>query len=1170
MSLSRNQGKNHLETVLREVKAAEAPLAVAGLAGSERAFFLARLAAAAERPVTVMVPTEAEIPPLASDIGFFLNSRKIGVQSFPGYAISPFKSLPYHGPTAAERIRTLYRLMTEPERWITVASPEAVMGRLMPRGILSETAELVMAGEEWDRDALLRRLAATGYSRATLVEEPGDFAVRGGIIDVFSPLYPEPFRLEFFGDMVESIRFFSARHQRTLESTGEVVILPAREAIVAPENLSKAVARVRSAGAAAGLSPKNLRALVDRVQKEGRLWDVEGLPSILHRETATFWDFLPENALFVRMEPAAIRSAAEAAENRLHEAAESARADEKLWLPPDQVALPWASCERRMDAAARIDLSPLPTAEALPSETETPVYHFSVEDAAGMRDELSRNRSGEFPFSPLTDWLREQRTAGRATILACAGPARADRLQSLLESHGFQPAMRDAVPDPLRPGTLALVRDTLSAGFVWPGAGISVITDAEIFGTRRKRRSQPRRGVRADLLTFEDLQPGELVVHADHGIGRYDRLVNLKVNGTAGDFLLLEYRDGDKLYLPVDRMQVLQKYMGVDGVQPHLDKMGGASWSKVKARVKESVEKIAGELLNLYAARRVHDGAAYPVESKNFQEFENGFAYEETPDQRKAIEAVLHDLNQSQPMDRLICGDVGYGKTEVALRAAFVVVNGGRQVAVLVPTTVLAEQHHETFSQRFADYPATVACLSRFRPPSEQRKILKGLADGTIDIVIGTHRLLQRDVSFAELGLIVLDEEQRFGVRHKEKLKQLRKTVDVLALTATPIPRTLHMSLTGVRDISVITTPPEQRRPIVSYLSEPDDRIIADAVRRELRRGGQAFFVHNHVQSIDRTAEHLRGLVPEARVAVAHGQMSEDALERVMLAFHNQEIDLLVCTTIIESGLDVSAANTIFINRADRFGLAQIYQLRGRVGRSEAQAYAYLFIPPESTLTRDAQKRLRVLMEHSDLGAGFQIAMSDLKIRGGGSILGANQSGHIAAVGYDMFLQLMEDAVARLKGEPVVEPLTPEITIPLSAYLPEDYIPDIDQRLTAYRRLSRMTVLSDIADFKAELIDRFGPLPTEAANLLLKIMLKILATRAGVKRLDLSADGMILHFSEAHQRNPFGLVDMISGDGNRFRMRPEGILEARMSRAGTGLLAEAKNILKEIGQRVNS
>ncbi|MEJ2039108.1 MAG: DEAD/DEAH box helicase, partial [Desulfosarcinaceae bacterium] len=572
----------------------------------------------------------------------------------------------------------------------------------------------------------------------------------------------------------------------------------------------------------------------------------------------------------------------------------------------------------------------------------------------------------------------------------------------------------------------------------------------------------------------------------------------------------------------------------------------------------------------LYAARRVRRGHAFGGADSHFEAFEEGFPFEETVDQRKAIEDVLNDMQQSVPMDRLVCGDVGYGKTEVALRAAFMAVSEAKQAALLVPTTVLAEQHYATFRERFQRYPVKVACLSRFRPAREQHDIIAGLSQGTIDIVIGTHRLLQKDVVFRDLGLLVLDEEQRFGVRHKEKIKRMRETVDVLTLTATPIPRTLHLSLLGIRDISVIATPPEERRPIVTFISEYDDVVVTEAITKELDRGGQVFFVHNHVQSIERMASRLGELVPRARLAVAHGQMPEDGLERVMLDFVKKEIDLLVCTTIIESGLDVASANTIIINRADHFGLAQIYQLRGRVGRADEQAYAYLFIPDESILTKDAQKRLKVLMEYSDLGSGFQIAMSDLKIRGGGSILGASQSGHIAAVGYDMFLKLMEESMAELKGEPIQEALEPEVNLPVSAFLSENYITDIDQRLSFYRRLARMSDLKQISTLKAELEDRYGPLPDEAGNLLLKIMLKVLAVKAGCKRLDLVARQLHLHFSEIHQRKPFGLIDLVTAEKERYRFTPDHVLIAALS-PGTPkvLLSQAKNILIQIARHVN-
>jgi transcription-repair coupling factor (superfamily II helicase) len=521
-------------------------------------------------------------------------------------------------------------------------------------------------------------------------------------------------------------------------------------------------------------------------------------------------------------------------------------------------------------------------------------------------------------------------------------------------------------------------------------------------------------------------------------------------------------------------------------------------------------------------------------------------------------------------MDRLVCGDVGYGKTEVGLRASFVAVHNGKQVAVLVPTTVLAEQHFSTFKSRFEPYPVNIACLSRFRSSREQQRIINDLKTGKTDIVIGTHRLLQKDVGFKELGLFIIDEEQRFGVKHKEILKKIRTTVDVLALTATPIPRTLHMSLLGIRDISLISTPPEYRRPIITYISEFNDSIIKEAIRKEAGRNGQIFFVHNNIHNIQRIANKIKELVPEIRMEIAHGQMKENELEKVMFKFVNKEIDLLLCTTIIESGLDIPSANTIIVNRADRFGLAQMYQLRGRVGRADEQAYAYLFIPKESMLGKDAKKRLKVLMEHSDLGSGFQIAMSDLKIRGGGTILGASQSGHIASVGYDMFLRLMEQSISEIKGEPVEAPLAPEINISMSAFIPESYILDIDQRLSAYRRLAKMKELKEISDFKAELTDRFGKLPIEAANLLVKIMLKALSEKAGVRKLDLNGNLLLLSFSNAHQKKPFGIVEIVMADKKRFQITPDETLTAKLyAKSINGILAETKNILQEISRRVN-
>lgn len=1120
----------------------------------------------------MVVPSVRAAETVADDLRFFAQDPIPEILSFPVYNILPFKMVSYHNETAARRIRTLYRLTAASRPPLLVTSVEGLMGRLIPRHEITEFAELVMVGEEIDREGLVRKLVAGGYTRAAIVEEPGDFSVRGGVLDIFTPLYEAPLRMELFGDTVESLRFFSPNTQRTLRQVDDAVVLPAREVVLKMTEIDSVIQRVRQAALLADVPVERVRELVARIQEAGIFPGIEGLAPLIHSGADTLFDYLPADTLFLLQEPEAIKDAMAAFSDRVAEGYAEGRRAGRLVLQPDALYLSPEAVGSALTDRNPVTLAPL--AVTGPDSGARESFYLSAGPAADLTLELKQSRDSEQPFGPLADWIRTRAEASDRVVLAVNQRRGARRLRQILAGYGIEAADAETFPGSDGRGRVHLCPGPLSGGMVWPDEQLAVMTDTEILGAgRQTSRRSPKPVTPSELLAVEDLKQGEFVVHVDHGIGRYEGLVKLDLDGVTNDFLLIQYRGEDRLYLPVDRMNTIQKYLGLEGVGPTLDKMGGRSWEKVKARVKRSVEQIAGELLNLYAARKVRRGHAFGEPDTAFAELVDDFPYEETPDQRRAIEAVMTDMRDSTPMDRLVCGDVGYGKTEVALRAAFLAINEGKQVAVLVPTTVLAEQHYATFSARFDRYPVNVACLSRFRSAAEQRSIVKGLADGGIDIVIGTHRLIQKDVVFRDLGLLVLDEEQRFGVKHKERLKALRETVDVLTLTATPIPRTLHMSMTGVRDISVISTPPEDRHPIITYVCAFEDAIVAEAIRKELARGGQIYFVHNNIHGIDAMAARLKELVPEVQLEVAHGRMGEDDLESVMFRFLARELDMLVCTTIIESGLDVPAANTILVNRADRFGLAQMYQLRGRVGRAGEQAYAYLFIPEESTLTRNAQKRLKVLMEYSDLGSGFQIAMSDLRIRGGGTILGASQSGHIAAVGYDMFLKLMENAVAELKGQPVIEDLEPEIHIDLSAYIAEEYIPDIDQRLTAYRRLARMRELKEIADFKAELADRFGPLPPEAANLLLKIMLRVLCIRAGVRRLDLAETRMGLQFSEAHQRRPMGIVDMaLAGAKQGMRLTPDGTLQVDLAAAGRSgrPLQQAKNILKQISQRVNN
>ncbi|HSQ86898.1 MAG TPA: transcription-repair coupling factor, partial [Desulfobacterales bacterium] len=872
------------------------------------------------------------------------------------------------------------------------------------------------------------------------------------------------------------------------------------------------------------------------------------------------------------VEPAELENVADHTLLQASKSFDVAQKESRLCVEPERLYFIWQEVQALFEQKKTISVKKLHVSkETLSERPPLEQFHCSVKDNMDISMELERQRDKDL-FSPLANWINQQRISGFDTLVVCRTRTQAKRLVSILIPYGVHLKGIEKFSDAEQSkGQVFICLGRISSGFVWPAESLAIITEDEIFGSKRRPKIKPEQQIRTQLLELEDLKKGDLIVHIDHGIGQYEGLVELTLNGSSNDFLLVVYKDDDKLYLPVDRMGMVQKYMGVDGIEPALDKMGGKSWERVKERVKRSTEKIAGELLKLYAERKVRKGHAFRELDVDFKTFDMGFPYEETEDQLLAIEDVYNDMKAKISMDRLVCGDVGYGKTEVALRASLMAVNDGKQVALLVPTTVLAEQHFTTFSERFQRYPINIACLSRFRSLKAQRNIINDLKAGKIDIVIGTHRLIQKDVMFKDLGLLILDEEQRFGVKHKEKLKKIKRSVDVLALTATPIPRTLHMSLMGVRDISIISTPPEHRKSIITYISEFDDAVISDAIQKELDRNGQIFFVHNNIHTIKAMAKHLQELVPNVRLDVAHGRLDEEELEVVMLRFMNKEIDLLVCTTIIESGLDIPSANTILINRADRFGLAQIYQLRGRVGRLDEQAYAYLFIPKESTLGKDAKKRLKVLMEHSDLGSGFQIAMSDLKIRGGGTILGASQSGHIAAVGYDMFLKLMENSMAELKGEKVQERLEPEININMVALIPEFYITDIDQRLSAYRRLARMTELKEIADFKEELTDRFGDLNMETENLLLKIMLRVLAIKSGVNRVDLKGSQLLLSFSQEHQKDPSGIIDMVLSGRDQYEITPDQVLKVKLKKGNTSfLLSQTKNILKEIIRRVNS
>jgi transcription-repair coupling factor (superfamily II helicase) len=1173
---SRQQHRAIIQTLIDAIPHRSQGIDCTGLQGAAKAYLLSKIYLTHRIPMVVVTPTEKQAKVLQDEIRFFLGELGTRVHYFPPYHLLPFKFLSPHNETAAGRIRSLYYLMAGDVPPVIVTPVTGLMKKIVPRQTLHDFAELIMQGEEIDREQLIAKLHCGGYEHAAIVEEPGDYCVRGGIVDIYSPLYQEPVRIEFFGDFVESMRFFSPVNQRTHQDIQEAIILPAKEAVLDNDRISRVVGRIREQASELNTPVTTVRKVIERVRNDGMFPGIENLMPLLYRNLETFFDYVKDDALFVISEHESMEAAALESQKLVQKNFDTCLAEGGFCVEPRKMYLNWTEVQ---DCLARTQPLAFKFLSMYDGEHEsaatTAHFAFQMSDNAELASALRHPQTKENMLVPLIEWIKDKHDRGLFTALAGPFSSQLERLRGLLSPYGIDTESPVRFPEsPMqehhhRPKVF-LFSGQISTGFVWPDASMAILTADEILGTKKRRKAESRSVDQRQLLTYSDLKAEDLVVHDDHGIGQYRGLVKLTVEDAVNDYLLITYKDNDKLYLPVERMNRIQKYMGVEGIIPVVDKMGGKFWDKVKTKAKKSAEKIAGELLKLYAARSVQQGFSHQAVDRELQAFENGFIYEETADQLKVIEEVLYDMAQPTPMDRLVCGDVGYGKTEVALRASFVAVYNGKQVAILVPTTVLAEQHFATFRVRFKNAPVNIACLSRFRTQSEQRQIVKALKEGRIDIVIGTHRILQKDVGFKDLGLFVIDEEQRFGVKHKERLKQIRTTVDVLALTATPIPRTLHMSLMGVRDIGLIATPPEYRHAIVTYVCEFADGIVKDAINKELRRKGQIFFVHNNINTIERMAARLQSIVPQVRLDIAHGRMSEADLEKVMQRFVNREIDMLVCTTIIESGLDIPSANTMFINRADRFGLAQMYQLRGRVGRAEEQAYAYLFIPPESYLTRDALKRLKVLMEHSDLGSGFQIAMNDLKIRGGGAILGASQSGHIAAVGYDMFLKLMQESVAELKGEDRIEQLEPEINVPLSAYIPEFYIGDIDQRLSVYRRLSRITAMDELSDIRDELMDRYGKLPPEAGNLFLKVMLKIMSIKAGVKQLDLNVKNISLHISAQHQQNPHGIVDWIMNHKDRFRLTPNQVLIAKLSDSGhSGPVTQAKNILKEMARHVN-
>ena len=1112
---------------------------ILGLNGSSDAWFAAGLLARKESAETLLIVAsdQADAQRFYRSLSFF-HGRQADILFFPHWETEPYAPLSPHPEIEATRLATLAALANDRGKAV-VTTVKALQQKILPREVLDSLRLQLEVGDEMPRDVLLHGLASLGYQRVTLVEDRGSFAVRGDLVDLFPPMLEQPVRLAFFGDELEEIRSFDPASQRSGDQhLVRLELAPAREMILAGRHLDTFTRRCKERCDDLEIPRAQREAILEEV-REGLLGPGrENLLPLNYESLDTLFDYLGRY-YWLLLDPAAIMTAADEFFEAIKSGEKRAQNNSEPYVAAQTFYLTAQELDVRFNQGPRIDLASL---QVYQLEDEHPVFRVPV---LGNTDLRPDHAAHDGSLAPLVEKLREWQNDGWRVLIVCHQRGQAERLLDLLAPSdlpiGWEP---DLLAGRVFAEGITITTGLLDSGFRLVDEKLVVICDDEIFGPRTHRKVRPRQRVFESSLA--DLKAADLVVHADYGIGRYLGLVHLKTGAVEGDFIHLEYAGEDRLYLPVERIEKVQKYLS-DGSSPRLDKMGSGAWEKAKLRARATIEEMARDLLQVQARRQLAEGFSYSPPDRLFREFEAAFPHEETPDQLEAIEAVLADMVSERPVDRLICGDVGYGKTAVAIRAAFKAVLDSRQVAILVPTTVLARQHLETFRQRFADYPVTVDMLSRFRTAAEQKRTIERTAAGQVDIVIGTHRLLQRDVHFKNLGLVVIDEEQRFGVTHKERLKKMRAEVDVLTLTATPIPRTLHQSMAGLRELSIIDTPPVDRQAIRTYVTRFDDDLIRDAILRELRRGGQVYFVHNRVQSIGAMADFLRQLVPQAKVGVGHGQMPEKELERVMLDFIEGRTNLLVCTTIIENGIDISSANTMIINRADCFGLSQLYQLRGRVGRSHQRAYAYLMIPGEGLLTRDARERLKVLQEQAELGAGFRIARHDLELRGAGDLLGARQAGQVAAIGFEMYTELLEETIQELQGQSREESVDPEIRLGLSAFLPEAYVADPNQRLVLYRKLA--SAVDDVEIYQAgdELRDRYGELP-EAAELLLDVMkLRVLMKQLHVELAEFDGHNLVFAFPGNTKVAPEQILALLE-DGKKYSFSPDYRLSIRLGR----------------------
>ncbi|TZE81375.1 transcription-repair coupling factor [Calorimonas adulescens] len=1087
------------------IKSGESPIAVSGLTPAQTVPLIAALNNEYKRQVLVVTENENEMRKIYEDLLFYLKNT---VYMFPKRDLIFYSVVASSMDITAKRLETLSHIV-KGEDVVLCTSIESLLQRIMPPEVFLKSVMHISVGDSMDMYELIDRLVYLGYERESLVEGRGQFAVRGDIIDIFPMDTKEAVRIEFFDVEVDSIRYFDPLTQRSTDEMREVYLTPAREIIAGPEDFKRAYKEM-SYDLSSQMGRLKLPNVQDRLRKkiEERLINFnlgtyfEGMEQYMpyfYSEFYSLVDYLSDDAIVILIEPSRLSEKAELEHRGFGETLTEL-------LGKGEVLPGQANLMMTMNGI-------LSSAEKRILITSSVFRRSSVIKPEVNVDFIVK---GMHPFHGRPELIRDEvmgwRKKAYTVVLLSGNSDRGHALTKSLNEFGIFSYYAEDM-DGIVANEINIVPGSVSEGFEIPGAGFALVSDVELFGVARQR-VLPSRRQQSRKLELSDLKPGDYVVHENHGIGRFLGIVTMKVDGVTRDYLNLEYAGSDKLYVPVEQMDLVQKYVGEEGRAPKVNRLSGGEWQKTRDRAKKGIEEMAKELVELYAVRQTIEGYAFSKDTPWQKEFEERFPYEETPDQLRSIEEVKADMEKPRPMDRLLCGDVGYGKTEVAIRAAFKAVMDGKQVAYLCPTTILAEQQYNNFVERFKDFPVSIDMLSRFRTPEQQKETLERLRTGDVDIVIGTHRLLQKDIRFKDLGLLIIDEEQRFGVKHKELLKKIAKNVDVLTLSATPIPRTMHMSLIGLRDMSIIETPPEERYPVQTYVLEYNDEVVRDAILKEIGRGGQVYFLYNRVYDIAKMAERLRNLVPEARVCVAHGKMSERELEKVMKAFYNREYDVLVCTTIIETGLDIQNVNTIIIKDADRMGLAQLYQLRGRVGRSNRLAYAYFTYDKDKVLSEEAEKRLKAIREFTEFGSGFKLAMRDLEIRGAGNLLGPEQHGHMMAVGYDLYFKMMEEAIRKLKGEKVGREVDTTIDLDVNAYIDDEYIGEEALRIEMYKKMASIESPEDVIDIQEELIDRFGDIPGPVLNLIKIAYMKSIARLLKIPSIEQKGDSIIVRISE--------------------------------------------------------